>query len=565
MRGGKEFMSEVRAVVRAERLRGAGATGAARSLSPDRAAAPLGRRDLLRAGLAVGGGAALASVGGLSAPARAAAGGVVPAVDRSNPVLIVGAGLAGLSAAYRLAQVGVPVEVHEARDDRIGGRCWTARGIFGDGQVAEHGGEFIDTEHRELQRLIVELGLEREDREHPPAGNVTKGQQSFEVLQGQAISQLPSNQWVRRLVRQADKLHNYNYRTTDPYTRAFDQMSIRDWIIANDDVTGGTGSDVSGRISWSTGDYWGGDINQVSALGLVDQFAYPVDRQADERWHVKGGNDQVPHLLRARLEAMQPGCVVLDSPLTAVRRSGSMIALRFGSSPTWHRSPQVILALPFTALRRTDIDPAAVSSLKYQAIHEQAMGTNAKILLQFDQRFGHFTIGAGERAGRPWSGVSESDLWHGDSWDSSLTQPGRRGLLTVFTGGAFGASFPVSTAHGPIPDVLRRQTLDYLDRFVPGISAAYSGLGWADSWVDDPWTHGSYTYFAPGQYTRFSGFNGRAEGGLHFAGEHTSVEWLGYLNGGVATGERAAREVAVALQGKGILQRMAARMTATAV
>ena len=109
----------------------------------------------------------------------------------------------------------------------------------------------------------------------------------------------------------------------DPYTRAFDQMSIRDWIIDNVDVTGGTGSDVAARISWSVGDYWGGDIDQVSALGLVDQFAYPVDRKADERWHVKGGNDQVPQLLRERLESLQPGCVVLDSPLTGLRRVGS--------------------------------------------------------------------------------------------------------------------------------------------------------------------------------------------------------------------------------------------------
>ena len=158
----------------------------------------------------------------------------------------------------------------------------------------------------------------------------------------------------------------------------------------------------------------------------------------------------------------------------------------------------------------------------------------------FDERSG--PVEGGDVVSDP-AGVSESDLWHGDSWDSSLTQPGRQGLLTVFTGGSYGESLPVSTAHGPIPDGLRRQTLDYLDRFVPGLSTAYTGLGWVDSWVDDPWTHGSYTYFAPGQYTRFSGFNGKAEGGLHFAGEHTSVPWLGYLNGGVATGERAAREV----------------------
>jgi len=259
---------------------------------------------------------------------------------------------------------------------------------------------------------------------------------------------------------------------------------------------------------------------------------------------VRGGNDQVPHLLRERLERMQPGCLVLDSPLVALRRAGSAYRLRFGSSSAWRTARQVILAAPFTALRRVDIDPAAVSPLKYRAIHEQAMGTNAKILLQFDERFGHLRIGSGLQAGRPWSGVSESDAWQGDSWDSSRTQPGSQGLLTIFTGGSYGASLPVRSAHGPIPPDFRDRTLAQLDRFVPGIAAAFNGRGWTDSWVDDPWTHGSYTYFAPGQYTAFSGFNGQPEGGLHFAGEHTSVAYLGYLNGGVQTGERAAAEVA---------------------
>jgi monoamine oxidase len=528
MRGGREFMTEVRAVVRAE---------SAASQRLDRQTGTLRRRTFLASAAAVSGGLA---VGGRAARAQAE---VQRRPDGSEPVIVVGAGLAGLAAAYRLAQAGIGVQVHEAHADRVGGRCWTARGIFGGGQLAEHGGEFIDSEHHALRRLVTELGLTLEDREHPPAGNRTKGQRTFEVLDGQAISTPPGHEWVRRLTRQARSLTDYNYRTRDAYTRAFDQMSIRDWIVDNADVTGGLGSAASARITWSVGDYWGADPAQVSALGLVDQFVGPVDRAADERWHVHGGNDQVPQLLRERLERMQPGCLVLDSPLTALHRAGAAYRLRFGSRSGWVRAAQVVLATPFTALRRVDLDPAVVSARKLQAIREQAMGTNAKILLQFDQRFGHFTIGSGQRAGAPWSGVAESDLWQGDSWDSSLTQPGRQGLLTLFTGGSYGAGLPVTRAHGVIPDRLRDQTLAYLDRFVPGVAAAYSGRGWVDSWVDDPWTHGSYTYFAPGQYTRFSGFNGRAEGGLHFAGEHTSVPWLGYLNGGVATGERAAREV----------------------
>src|SRR4029077_20011145 len=62
---------------------------------------------------------------------------------------VIGPVLAGTTAAYRLARRGVQVRLFEARD-RIGGRCWTARG-FADGQTAEHGGEFIDTPHVHLR------------------------------------------------------------------------------------------------------------------------------------------------------------------------------------------------------------------------------------------------------------------------------------------------------------------------------------------------------------------------------------------------------------------------------
>jgi monoamine oxidase len=65
--------------------------------------------------------------------------------------------------------------------------------------------------------------------------------------------------------------------------------------------------------------------------------------------------------------------------------------------------------------------------------------------------------------------------------------------------------------------------------------AATSGLGHA--------TKGSYSYWKVGQYTKFGGIEGRKEGEVHFAGEHTSVDFQGYLNGGVETGERAAREI----------------------
>ena len=80
-------------------------------------------------------------------------------------VVIVGAGLAGLTCAYRLQRNGIHAKVYEAREDRLGGRCWTVRGFEHD-QVSEHGGEFIDTRHVHIRQIVDELGLTLENREH---------------------------------------------------------------------------------------------------------------------------------------------------------------------------------------------------------------------------------------------------------------------------------------------------------------------------------------------------------------------------------------------------------------
>src|SRR4051812_11745159 len=94
-------------------------------------------------------GAAAVSATAWAPRARAATG---------SKIVVVGGGLAGLTCAYRLEQAGVTAELHEA-SDRLGGRCWSIRGTFAPGLVAEHGGELIDTNHIELRQLAKELGF----------------------------------------------------------------------------------------------------------------------------------------------------------------------------------------------------------------------------------------------------------------------------------------------------------------------------------------------------------------------------------------------------------------------
>ena len=71
--------------------------------------------------------------------------------------------------------------------------------------------------------------------------------------------------------------------------------------------------------------------------------------------------------------------------------------------------------------------------------------------------------------------------------------------------------------------------------------------GDVDYWAGNPWTKGSYSYWKVGQYTKFAGAEREIEGACHFAGEHTSIDFQGYLNGAVETGQRAAGEVITSL------------------
>jgi monoamine oxidase len=95
------------------------------------------------------------------------------------------------------------------------------------------------------------------------------------------------------------------------------------------------------------------------------------------------------------------------------------------------------------------------------------------------------------------------------------------------------------------------QFLSQVEPVLPGISGQWNGQATFDDWQANPWTRGSYSFWRVGQYTAFGGVEGEPEGNCHFAGEHTSIDFQGYLNGAVASGERAAAEVAAALRSHG--------------
>ena len=293
------------------------------------------RREVLRMGGVLGAGLALGSC----TADRSGRGG---ASERSTPhrprVVIVGAGLAGLTAAYRLTQAGVPnVQLFESRGDRVGGRCWTARG-FADGQTAEHGGEFIDTRHVHLLGLVEELGLELEDLwESWTPGSIWPNWVDGELTEGKAL-----NDQLDRIARAVEaearrigvigdgrrpSARAISYGSATPRAIELDAISMAEWLDAR--IPGVLREPIGAYLDASMAGWYGLEMDQLSACTWMDYFVIPAPG-ADERWHVRGGNDQVPNLLADRLPQ---GTLHLDAPLEAMRiRSDGAYELRFGGA-----------------------------------------------------------------------------------------------------------------------------------------------------------------------------------------------------------------------------------------
>jgi monoamine oxidase len=136
------------------------------------------------------------------------------------------------------------------------------------------------------------------------------------------------------------------------------------------------------------------------------------------------------------------------------------------------------------------------------------------------------------------NGNTYADTGYQNTWEVTRAQPGTNGILVDYTGGNIGATFGSGT-----PASRAQQFLTQLEPVLPGISKYWNGKATIDFWTGYRWTKGSYSYWKVGQYTKFSGIEGARQANCHFAGEHTSQDNQGYLEGAVETGARAASEI----------------------
>ncbi len=489
------------------------------------APARLTRRDALRAG-----GVAIAGL----AAARCAS--VVPAAvaggDGSPEVLVVGGGIAGLTAAWRLKQAGVAVRVLEAQE-RIGGRMLSLLGHFPEGLVAELGGELIDTDHESLRGLAAELGLELDDLLVEPPG-VTEtlffaGARRSESELVEAMR--PVVEAARRDLALLGEEPDASYRGPEA-ARVLDALSIPAWLEKS-----GISGWAKTLVEVAFESECGLPPGEQSCLNFLLFASFEPEHpklygESDERFHIRGGNDQVP----ARLAERLGDAVVRGTRLEALRTGSDgryVVSVRRDGTSREERASHVVLALPFTLLREVKLD-VPLSPVKRRAIAELGYGTNAKLMTGWSKRAWRLEHGS--------TGTVMTDAGFQVAWETSRAQNGTAGVLTNFTGGAEGLAVGRGTPAERATELAAR-----LDTVFRGISSHHRPQEAVRfHWPTNPWTRGSYACYRTGQITAFGGAEGEREGGVFFAGEHTSSDFQGFMEGACESGERAAKEVLAA-------------------
>lgn len=479
----------------------------------------------------------------------AALGGPISAFAAGSPRIgIVGGGISGLTAALTLQDAGYTATVFEA-SNRVGGRMHSDTTSWANGQVSEHCGELVDSDHKLIQKLASRFGIPLTDllAAEPIQSDETYYFFGKYYTRDQAnVDFGPVYTAVHKDLNAAGYPTLYNQST--PAGQALDNMSIYDWIESR--VPGGHTSPMGQLLDVAYNIEYGQVTTQQSSLNLIYLLAYqPVPGnfrifgRSDERYHLTGGNERLPRAIAASLPA---GSVRLNWAMTAIAiNSDGSYTVSFTTpvGPQSQTFDRVVLALPFSVLRTLNYRKAGFDSLKTTAITELGYGANAKLHLQFDSR-------PWNQSG-PWgvsTGTTYADTGYQNTWDVSRGQGGATGILVDYTGGGVPlASFKGDPNDPSVVQAFAQTFLKQIEPVFPGLSAQWNGRATLDVPLANPYLLGSYSYWKVGQYTQFSGYEKARQpfpnGRCHFAGEHCSQNFQGYMEGGAEEGQRAANEI----------------------
>lgn len=436
-------------------------------------------------------------------------------------VVVVGAGISGLNAAYKLKKAGIKAEVYEA-SKRAGGRILTVKNMIFEGSVTEFGAEFIDSGHKEMHSLVKEFGFDLVDVHKT-------GERDYKDTYFFNNKIYSEEDLINQIMPYTSKLKkDFKYYSDDnlEVLKKFDNMSVADYLKQV-----GISGWIYEIIDSAYCTDFGADIEEQSAINFID-FA-KIDQnnhfilfgESDERFKVKGGNQKITDELYRRIKEQ----VKFEHSLESITSNGSSYKLSFqrpNGLVSEIKADFIILALPISILKEITFK-VDLSPIKKKAIKEIPMGQNSKYFAAFNKKVWRE---------KKLNGNLYTDESFQCAWEHTRLQNSEKAGYTFFLGGSNSNKLKHTKEQ-------TEKFVSQLDKVYKGAKENYIGKINYTNWNENPLFKGSFSAFLKGQNVGLAQDLSKPEGNIFFAGEQASAEDNGYMNGGAETGKICAEAV----------------------
>lgn len=444
-------------------------------------------------------------------------------------IIVVGAGMAGLSAAYELKRAGHQVTLFEAQQ-RVGGRLQTYREPFTHGLYAEAGGMRLPKSHALTMAYVEKFNLTttpftmgnpncyvfmngKKMRLHE--FRTDPGVLGFELSENER-GKTASELWEHALEPIEQKLRERGDDAWDEIMAQYDNHSLREFCE---------------ECGWSEGaiemfGLFAGYEGRQNA-SFIDIIRPEIGGSFRDLVELEGGSDNLPNAFLPALNAnLRFGAkmIALDQSPDEVTVHYKTRAGRFSE-----KGDYVILTLPFPLMRHIEI-LKPFSWTKQRAIRQVHYDASTKVLLQARRRFweeDEGIFGAGTVTDLPIRNLYYPD--HG-------RETGRGVLLASYTWAEDAQRWGSLT-----PEERIEQAIEDVSKIHPQIVREFE-VGASKVWHDDEFAGGAFALFEPGQFTRLYTAICQNEGRVYFAGEHASV-YHRWIQGAIESGLRVANEI----------------------
>lgn len=451
--------------------------------------------------------------------------------DESNKIVILGGGLAGLTAAYQLKKAKVAFRVYEG-SARPGGRALSVQEVNSASQSMDLGAEMIPSHHGSVINLAKELKVIL--KEYTPSENEAYFSQNDFVKSSEfKDAMVKLNSEFQKLLLDTFGRTGIYYQSSNktqfPRADVLDRMSVQDLM-----------QKVGGKLSplqkiwitrWSQKNY-GLEPAKISALHLVHYFNQYNPSKAQGYFKVGGGAQVLTNSLNDQIAGVIPGRTIrFEHKLFSIRKKSDIIELGF-KTPTGDKfifAKNVICTLPFSILRGIKgWESLGWSAEMKSLVAGMNYGTHTKIGLSFSEKFWRSSKVL-SRGGSWILNLASQRIYQGGN-SSELVLATGKGVLMAEIGGEEGAKGGLHSVQKMLTDLAQVQ---------PG-NLGYEKIFYIQNWALHPWSKGSVPSLKPGQFSLYSN-SVQSDGLWAMAGDHMDLANMGTMQAAVDSAQRAVQ------------------------